>query len=229
MAPAELVRPRALLNAVSRSWARVARTSRWKSVLCRNRGIDVVDVDHNTVALSRASRSTPCVDVAGKSTPRSVGVPPDYVAFGPKAMHVGCKPVFRGGGHRRGPARTPFRTQWSRGLLRTILDVLSRPPRQDVLRPFRGDHASGGGPAGRRGTVGSQRDEGRHSRGDSPWSTRDVDTGQVESGGVAPRCLISAPRRRAARVASLGRTQRWSMSTGSNGFPYQVTTSSCSS
>ncbi len=55
------------------------------------------------------------------------------------------------------------------------------------------------------------------------------DTGQVESGGVAPRCLISAPRRPAARVASLGRTQRSSMSTGSNGFPYQLTTSSCSS
>ncbi len=40
---------------------------------------------------------------------------------------------------------------------------------------------------------------------------------------VAPRCLLSASRRRATSVASRGRTHRSSMSTGSNGFAYQVT------
>ena len=60
-----------------------------------------------------------------------------YVEFGPKATHVGRTPVVLGGGHRRGHARTPFRTQSARGLPQTILDDLSLPPPQDVLRPLR--------------------------------------------------------------------------------------------
>ena len=48
---------------------------------------------------------------------------------------------------------------------------------------------------------------------------RDVDTGQVESGGAAPRWLLTAPRRRAASVDSLSRTHRSWMSTASNGGP----------
>ena len=33
-----------------------------------------------------------------ESTPRSLGVPREYVEFGPKATHVGCKAVVLGGG-----------------------------------------------------------------------------------------------------------------------------------
>ena len=53
----------------------------------------------------------------------------------------------------------------------------------------------------------------------SAGSQRDVDTGQVESGGAPPRWLLSAPRPRAASVESLSRTHRSWMSTASNGGP----------
>ena len=47
----------------------------------------------------------------------------------------------------------------------------------------------------------------------------------VESGGLARRFRMKAPRRRAASVESLKRTHRSSMPPGSNGFPYHLTTS----
>ena len=48
---------------------------------------------------------------------------------------------------------------------------------------------------------------------------RDADRGQVESDRAAPRCLVRAPRRRAASVASLSRTHRSSRSTGVERLP----------
>ena len=107
------------------------------------------------------------------------------VGFGPKATHAGSKPVVLRGGHRRGPARTPFRTQSARGLLRTIPDIpddQSRaPPRRSSTSER--NHASGGGPAGRRGTVGSQRDD-----------EQMVDAGRRHRSGRIGRRCSSMPR-----------------------------------
>ena len=124
--------------------------------------------------------------------------------FGPKATHVGSKPVILGGEHRRGHARTPFRTQSARGLLQTIPDLFRRSVLlpQDVLRPFSRQ---------------------RRVRRRACWPSWNSRLPARRRPAVAPRCLLSATRRRAASVASRGRTHRSSMSTGSNGFAYQVT------
>ena len=133
-------------------------------------------------------------------------------------------PVILGERQRRGHDRTPFRMQSARGLLRTTADDLCcHPPRQSSasLRTRTVRQWARGGPLARRsGTVGSQRDDRPQfllATGNGPQ--RDVDTGQVESGGVAPRWLLSEPLRRAASVESLSRNHRSWMSTGSNGSP----------
>ena len=133
------------------------------------------------------------------------------VEFGANATHGRIKPVILGGRQRRGHGRTPFRMQSARGLLRTIADDLScRPHRRSSASVTATNHGFGSG------RVGDSRLPARRPIA-SPERTidgphQDVDTGQVESGGVAPRCLLSAPRQHAATVESLNRTHRSSMS-----------------
>ncbi len=63
------------------------------------------------------------------------------------------------------------------------------------------------------------------SRGLSIVHNETQTTGRGESGRLARRCHMKAPRRRAASVESLKRTHRSSMSPESDGFPYHLTTS----
>ena len=128
----------------------------------------------------------------------------------------------------------PFRMQSARGLLRTTPDDLCcHPPRRsaaslkdkdafgsgrvgDPCRPFWNQSApSETIDSNSSWRLAMSRSAARTSAGPQ----RDVDTGQVESGGAAPRWLLSAPRRRAASVESLSRTHRSWMSTASNGGP----------
>ena len=51
-------------------------------MLRRDRGRRGVKLITSTVTLSRTARSTPCVEGAGKSMPRSVGVPRDTWSSG---------------------------------------------------------------------------------------------------------------------------------------------------
>ena len=97
-----------------------------------------------------------------------------------------------------------------------VVDLVSQKRRSSPVDLTSSAATAGNGTNG----AGSRAETGRSSRGD------DADMGQVESDRGAPRCLARASRRRAASVASFSRTHRSSMSTGSNGFPYQVTTDS---
>ena len=156
------------------------------------------------------------------------------VGFGAEATHVGINSVILGEWQRRGYGRTPFRMQSARGLLRTTPDDLCcHPPRRsaaslkdkdafgsgrvgDPCRPFWNQSApSEAIDSNSSWRLAMSRSAARTSAG----SQRDVDTGQVESGGAPPRWLLSAPRRRAASVESLSRTHRSWMSTASNGGP----------
>ena len=158
----------------------------------------------------------------------------DGVEFGAEPAHVGIKPVILGEWQRRGYGRTPFRMQSARGLLRTTPDDLCcHPPRRsaaslkdkdafgsgrvgDPCRPFWNQSApSEAIDSNSSWRLAMSRSAARTSAGPQ----RDVDTGQVESGGAAPRWLLSAPRRRAASVESFSRTHRSWMSTASNGGP----------
>ena len=89
MDPADFVRPRALFDAVSRSLEPMRRANQPEEVkMLRRDRVDVgqVDQQHGHVTLSHTARSTPCVEGAGKSTPRSAGVPREYVEFRPEAI-----------------------------------------------------------------------------------------------------------------------------------------------
>ena len=146
-------------------------------------------------------------------------------AFGAEATHVRIKP--------RNPWRTAAARAWSYPIpyaigARIASDYGGRPvlpPSQAVFGLAQDKNRSA---VGARGTLGApfwnSRLPARHDRpqfllatGNGPQ--RDVDTGQVESGGVAPRWLLSEPLRRAASVESLSRNHRSWMSTGSNGSP----------
>ena len=151
-----------------------------------------------------------------------------------KPRMLGIEPVILGEWQRRGYGRTPFCTQSARGLLRTTPDDLCcHPPRRsaaslkdkdafgsgrvgDPCRPFWNQSApSETIDSNSSWRLATSRSAARTWAG----SQRDVDTGQVESGGAAPRWLLSAPRRRAASVESFSRTHRSWMSTASNGCP----------
>ena len=124
--PADLVRPRALSCAVSRSPEPMRRANQPEEVSAVPRPAAATWPKLiSTVILSRASCSTPGVEGAGKSTARSVGAR-KCVEFGPnsalsaQSIHnaelAGVVPNLRG----------PFRSQFRAGLNYTLEDYLSR-------------------------------------------------------------------------------------------------------
>ena len=91
MDPVDFVRPRALLDAVSRSPEPMRRANQPEgaNAVPRPGSTWVKKLITSTV---RTAQSTPCVEGARKSTPPSVGVPREYVEFGAESAPLGLPP-----------------------------------------------------------------------------------------------------------------------------------------